>query len=328
MRHPLRRLAAILALLTVGAPAGVDPHAATSEIDAFMAQVIARRDENWRKLRQYVLDERERAELLGPGGARMYGLARDYTWYIREGVFVRSPVRFDGVSVSDADRDRYEREWLARDARRAKDGSSGNASRDAEPGTPEAKAPAGSASGSQGGELDPDALARIAREPQFVSMAYFLRFRFEPGHYAFAGREEYAGHQAYKIEYYPSRLFTDAEPKPGDAAATPAKDDEDARLERQMNKVALVTLWIEPEHHQILRYTFQNMAMDFMPARWLVRVSDLQASMRMVQAFPGVWLPGGIEGEGSITLASGSYTFRYRTDYSGFREATTKARIR
>ena len=318
-------------MLVLAAPlSGAAPDAsATSEIDAFMAQVIATRDENWRKLRQYVLDERERAELLGPGGARMFGLARDYTWYIRDGVFVRSPVRFDGVAVSDADRDRYEREWLERDARRSKDGSSWNASRDADPAAPDRKpSSAGSASGASGGELDADALARIAREPQFVSMAYFLRFRFEPGHYAFAGREAYEGRQAYKIEYYPSRLFTDSEPKAGETAPPPSKDDEDARLERQMNKVALVTLWVEPEQHQILRYTFKNIGTDFLPGRWLVRLEDLQASMRMVQAFPGVWLPGGIEGEGRLTLASGTYAFRYRTDYTGYREATTKSRIR
>ena len=49
----------------------------TTDLDAFMAQVLAKRDENWRKLQQYVLDERERAELVGPAGARLYGLERD-----------------------------------------------------------------------------------------------------------------------------------------------------------------------------------------------------------------------------------------------------------
>jgi hypothetical protein len=321
MRTDLRLLGILVALCSAAPARAADPPPAPSEIDTFMAAVIARRDENWRKLRQYVLDERERAELLGPGGGRLFGLARDYTWYIRDGLFVRSPVRFDGVTVSPEDRDRYEREWLERDARRAKDRSSSNASGEGAPPEPAPETP-GSA-----GEREADTLARIAREPQFVSMAYFLRFRFEPGHYAFAGPENYAGHQAYKIEYYPSRLFTDDEPKPGEKPSPPA-DDGDARIERQMNKVALVTLWIEPEQHQILRYTFTNIGMDFLPGRSLVRVEDLQASMRMVEAFPGVWLPGGIEGEGRVTLASGSFAFRYRTEYSDYREATTKARIR
>ncbi len=77
-----------------------------------MARVLARRDDNWRKLQQYVLDEQERAELLGPGHLRLYGLARDYTWYIRDGVFVRSPVKFDGVTLGEEERRKY-RERMA-----------------------------------------------------------------------------------------------------------------------------------------------------------------------------------------------------------------------
>lgn len=63
-----------------------------------MSRVLATRDENWKKLRQYVLDERERVEVVGPGGARLWGDEREYTWFIREGVFTRSPVRANGVS--------------------------------------------------------------------------------------------------------------------------------------------------------------------------------------------------------------------------------------
>ena len=50
---------------------------AGSDLDQFMARVLARRDDNWRKLQQYVLEEREQAELLGPGHVRLYGLVRD-----------------------------------------------------------------------------------------------------------------------------------------------------------------------------------------------------------------------------------------------------------
>ena len=50
---------------------------AGSDLDQFMARVLARRDDNWRKLQQYVLGEREQAELLGPGHVRLYGLVRD-----------------------------------------------------------------------------------------------------------------------------------------------------------------------------------------------------------------------------------------------------------
>ena len=53
------------------------PAPRTSDLDAFMAQVLARRDDNWSKLQQYVLDERERVQVVGPAGARLYALDRD-----------------------------------------------------------------------------------------------------------------------------------------------------------------------------------------------------------------------------------------------------------
>jgi len=40
-------------------PARASVVAAQTDLDAFMQQVLARRDDNWKKLQQYVLDERE-----------------------------------------------------------------------------------------------------------------------------------------------------------------------------------------------------------------------------------------------------------------------------
>jgi hypothetical protein len=278
---------------------------AETDLDAFMAQVLARRDENWRKLQQYVLDEHETAELLGPNRARLFGMSRDYTWYIRDGVFIRSPLRYNGVALSEAERDRYEHEWMGRERARA-----------------ERKAPPDAAPA-----MDADTLARLGREPQFVSAAYFLRFHFEPGHYAFAGRETFDGRTVYRVEYYPSRLFSgdreDEEPDKTD------KDDaQERRFEQQMNKVALITLWIEPEAHQIVQYTFDNVGFDFMPGRSLVRVDTIRASMRMGEVFPNVWLPQQIEGHGSVSLATGAYAVSYETRYTDYREASVKARVR
>jgi hypothetical protein len=244
-------------------------------------------------------------------------MSRDYTWYIRDGVFVRSPLRYNGVALSDSERDRYEHEWMERERSRAK----GKGASDAAPAT----------------TIDADTLARLGREPQFVSAAYFLRFRFEPGHYAFAGRETFDGRSVYRIEYYPSRLFSgDHEDKDDEDKGhqdKPAKDDTDGdateqRLERQMNKVALITLWVEPEARQIVQYTFDNIGFDFMPGRWLVRVDAIRASMRMGEVFPGVWLPRRIEGHGTVSLATGAYAASYETHYNDYREARVKARIR
>ena len=58
-------------------------------------------------------------------------------------------------------------------------------------------------------------MLKQVREPQFVSSAYFLKFRFEKGHYALAGREKIGDVNALKIEYYPeSGLFKDGRTKP------------------------------------------------------------------------------------------------------------------
>ena len=62
-----------------------------------------------------------------------------------------------------------------------------------------------------------------------------------------------------------------------------------------MNKVALVTLWVEPKAHQIVKYTFDNVGFDFLPAQWLVHVSDVKATMSVGQPFPDVWLPTSLE---------------------------------
>ena len=70
---------------------------AQTDLDAFMKDVVARRDDNWKKLQQYILDEREETRITGPGGARLWGEEKEYTWFIREGFFIRSPVKFDGA---------------------------------------------------------------------------------------------------------------------------------------------------------------------------------------------------------------------------------------
>jgi hypothetical protein len=91
---------------------------AQGDLDAFMREVLAKRDDNWKKLRQYVLDERETLELRGPSRAALWGEKREYTWYIRDGFFVRSPLTVNGASVGDADRRKYEAAFLQREQRR------------------------------------------------------------------------------------------------------------------------------------------------------------------------------------------------------------------
>ena len=104
------------------------------------------------------------------------------------------------------------------------------------------------------------ALASV--EPAFVSYAYFLRFRFEPNHYALVGREAIDGKPVLRIEYYPSELFREGRTRPNRRVR-----DRDEDIEDKMNKVSLVTLWVDREAHQILQYAFDDIDMDFLPGR-------------------------------------------------------------
>jgi hypothetical protein len=100
------------------------------------------------------------------------------------------------------------------------------------------------------------------------------------------------------------------------------------RIERQMNKTALITLWIDPAENQIVKYTFDNVWLDFLPGGWLVRVDDIGASMTMGQPFPGVWLPRAINIKAGVSLANGSYDAAYVRTFDGYRQADVKSTIR
>ena len=301
------------------------PRADENDLDAFMRQVLASRDANWKKLQQYILDERELTELHGPGRILLWGERREYTWFIRDGFFVRSPVKFNGVEIPDAERRKFEADYLhrmqERDKRRGR--------REAEAAGD--KAPAAPAAVEDAGQdivpRDIDGLIKQTREPEFISSAYFLRFRFEEGKYALVGRETLDGREVLRIEYYPTRMFrgTDRRGKGNEPSA--AEKARDAQFQRLMNKVALVTLWVEPKAHQIVKYTFDNVGFDFLPAQWLVHVNDLKASMTMGQPFPDVWLPNALDLALSGTLAVGQFDLRYRLDYHDYRRPDVTSKV-
>src|SRR5262245_22668104 len=173
-----------------------------TDLDAFMARVLARRDENWKKLQQYVLEERESFQLIGPGATPLYGLRRESAWFPRDGIFIKSPLRVNGVEISDSDRRKAEQEWVRREERREK--------REAE----REKREDGTAPASDSPTPLTEDGIRQALEPGFVSAAYFLRFKFDPGQYALAGREMLEGRQVLKIEYYPTKLFSEGRARP------------------------------------------------------------------------------------------------------------------
>ncbi|MBY0497487.1 MAG: hypothetical protein K2Y23_25060 [Cyanobacteria bacterium] len=325
----------LLALLCLGFLATSLPLSAQSDLDAFMEKVLARRDDNWKKLQQYVLEEKEGFDLTGPGRFPLWGMRREYTWFIRDGIFVRSPVTADGVKLSEADRRKAEDQWLRRQKNRD-EREKRNAERRAK-GEPEERGSTSVSIGPTGVDVstsdDKDTGAPITntedmlkqvREPQFVSSAYFLKFKFEKGHYALAGREKIGDIQALKIEYYPEAgLFKDGKTKPDKKVK-----DEDDKIEEKMNKASMVTLWVDPATHQILQYTFDDMDWDFFPGRALVRIGGVEATMQMGQAFPNVWLPKSIAMQFQMMIAVGAVDASYRVDYSNYKEAAVSYKIK
>jgi len=310
---------------------------APNDLDALMATVLQHRDENWRRLHDYVLREKEAFSLEDPGRARLYGSEREFTWYQRDGYLVRSPLRYDKVTLSEADRRKYEDNWLKDEKEREEE---------------HAKKAAAKAQVHRSAEepqvMDVQSFIREGGEPRFISEAYFLEFKFEPGNYYLAGRE--------KIENRDDRRRRDeerareqrqqadkgdkdekgAKGKSGKNAKGDKERDKDRdkdrefeeRIERSMNKVALITLWVDPAVRQIVKFTFENVDFGFLPGRWLVRVGDVKATMVMGQPFPDVWLPREMLFEGEVTLAAGKFEARYTREYFDYRQGETRARIR
>jgi len=333
---PVRTLliCAVLALaagLGVSGPlaAGPDPTPSwsQSDLDAFMARVLETRDDNWKKVQQYILDERETIQVKGPAAVPIYGSRREFTWYIRDGYFVRSPLSVDGVRIAESERRSYEEKYLARVKardRREQERAGRRAEETGKADTIETQAgtPAQVSAGSAPGEPGVESLIAQTEQPRFIDSAYFLEFKFEQGRYALVGPDTFDGREVLKIEYYPARLFSDDEKED-----QPREENLETTIERLMNKVSMVTLWVEPESHQIVRYTFDNLHLDFLPGAWLVRVDDVRATMSMMQPFPDVWLPRGVEMHFSAMLALGAFTLDYRLEYDNYRRAETGGRI-
>jgi hypothetical protein len=334
-------VATLASVSLLAAPGVSAPLDAQTDLDAFMAAVLERRDENWKKLQQYVLDERELVRVLGPGDVPIWGERREYLWYIRDGFFIRSPVKANGVTVPEADRRQYEERYFQRAVRRDR--------RERERELEEAAEREGRpATGGRRGGLSPlpadppipeaprDVQGVIVqtRQPDFIDSAYFLEFEFEEGKYALVGRETFEDLDVLKIEYYPERLFTheqDDQARRRRADRTDREEDMEATMERLINKVSLVTLWVEPVSRQIVKYTFDNVNFDFLPVAWLVRVDDVTATMTMSRPFegkPDVWLPRDVDMRFAAMLAIGRITVDYQLDYHRYQEASTSGRVR
>jgi hypothetical protein len=285
-----------------------------------MGRVLLKRDDNWKKLQQYVLEERESMDVTALDGKRVYGFSREYQWFPRGGFFVKSPLTADGVKIGEDERRRQEARWLAREQFREKRRAEVRAGK--QPAAPDdGKATIGI--GPSGVSADFESALRDSIEPGFVSAAYFLDFKFEEGQYALVGREKYEGREVLKVEYYPKRMFTGGRGRPNRELRERNKE-----VGRQMNKVSIVTLWVDQADRQIVKYDFRNVDADFFPAGWLMRLEDINASMEMSQPFAGVWLPKIIRIGFEMAFAVGNVKGQYSSEYYDYRLAEVTQRIK
>ena len=276
-----------------------------SEVDLFMERVFDNRDASWRRLGDFIMRETEVLTLEASAHTPSSGFRREYEWYFRDGVAVRSPVRFDGIDIDEARRRDYEARWLREEHRRRELAAELDESR--------LEAGAGDSATGAGRNTD-DAVSLDASrlEPRFVAdYYYFTEFTFEPGSYYFAGRETVAGREVVRIEYYPTDQVVGEFPE---------------RLLRGVNKTSLITFWVDPEVHQIVKYTLDNAGLDFLPLRWLARIDGFEASMEMAP-IGDLWMPARMTIAGHATTAVGEMQMTFTVAYSDYREAETGARL-
>ena len=319
-------LAVCLAAAVVAYPS------AQTDLDTLMAQVLDRRDENWKKLQQYTLTERETLQITALAVLRLFGFEREYLWFPREGFFVRSPLKADGVAVDEERRRREEASWL-KNAQNSEKRRQEMATRKTKAGAAAAGDAPVSVSSLPGDIALTGAVEDVISqtfEPGFIQSANFMRFKFDQGQYALVGRERMLDRDVLKVEYYPRNLFDDEKERPCRQKDQQARCDSDreADIERKLNKVALATLWVDPAERQILRYEFRFQDMDFLPGRAIIRVDSSRATMQMGEPFANVWLPDAVTMRFRLSSAAGPLEARYDVKYREYRVPETSGRVR
>jgi hypothetical protein len=153
----------------------------------------------------------------------------------------------------------------------------------------------------------------------------FFGFEFEPGRFFYAGRETFEGRGVVLIEYYPGNApWTEDQ----EAGEKDEKDEREAEIEAKLGKVFFVTMLVDPAEHQIVRMTLENAGFDFLPARWLVHVDEIEVSLTMDQPIDDVWLTRDMEAYGKVTTAAGSLEVRYRSTFYDYGKTRTGVKFR
>ena len=149
-------------------------------------------------------------------------------------------------------------------------------------------------------------------EPRLLAdFHYFSEFTLEPGSFYLVGRETLAGREVLRIEYYPTEEVGEERGK---------------RIVQGINKISLFTFWVDPEALQIVKYTFDNPGLDFLPLRWLVRVDGFMATMEMAPVGE-LWMPARMTLEGQVASARRDLRVTVEHRFFDYREADTGARL-
>ena len=328
--------AAVIAYPSAQSSSGPDRVGSASDLDTLMSEVLNHRDENWKKLQQYTLIERETLQITALAVFRLFGFEREYMWFPRQGFFVRSPLKMDGVAIDEATRLKEEEKSLrsaqnAEKARKERDAKKARAGAAAEGDVP---ALTSSVPGDLAVTNAVEDVINQTFEPGFVRSANFMEFKFDAGSYALAGRERMLDRGVLKIEYYPTKLFRDENPKkpPCDqrsAGSKCTKDEEfEQGIDQKMNKVSLVTLWVDPAEKQILKFEFRFQDLDFLPGHSIIRFESARSTMEMGEPFANVWLPSSIGMRFRLGSAAGPLEARYEVKYRDYRLPEVTGRVK
>ncbi len=158
----------------------------------------------------------------------------------------------------------------------------------------------------EAGDSDPDP------EPRFVTdFHYFLESELKPGDCYLVRREVAARRDVVRLECYPTGILAER-------AAHP--------IERGIRKTSTLTLWVDAEARRIVKYTFENAGLDFLPLQRLVRANGFLASLEMAPV-GGVWMPARMTLAADITTARGEIDVTVTQRFFEYREAETGARL-
>jgi hypothetical protein len=121
---------------------------------------------------------------------------------------------------------------------------------------------------------DLDSFLKQSRQPDFIDSASLLRFKFEQGKYVrrpravrrprgpedrnSPGAALHARAGQGRTEERDRRKADQGQPDPKAQRKKDREDELDATIERLMNKVSLVTIWVEPKSFQIVKCVRQR----------------------------------------------------------------------